>query len=110
MALKYKELSPSEKLLREDILDWVLDDDEIMSAVGGFHGKGKRCAVVVWVEDGDIDDGYISDDVAVNDQFDFEPVREAVESYDPDHDVCVVLVRDDKVAVLIGELRKLEDA
>jgi len=110
MALKYTDLSPSEELLSEEIVEWVLDDDEILSAVDGFHSKGKRCAVVVWVENGDIDDGYISDEVAVKDQFEFEQVRNAIKSYDPEESVCVVLVRDDEVAVLIGEVKDVEGA
>lgn len=110
MALKYTDLSPSEELLSEEIVEWVMDDDEILSAVDGFHGKGKRCAVVVWVEDGDIDDGYISDEVAVKDQFKFEQVQKAIKTYDPEESVCVVLVRDDEVAVLIGEVKDVEGA
>ena len=83
----------------------MLDDDEIMEAVDGFHREGRRCAVVVWLEDGDVVDAYISDTTALEQEFDLPRVRRAVTIYDPAESVCVVVVRDHKnTVVLVGDV------
>jgi hypothetical protein len=104
VALKYKNLTMSEMGIGQEVLSWVLDDDEIMSVVEDFHGRSKRCAVVVWLVEDEIDDAYISDDTAVKDEFELKKVHEAVDKYDPQNNLCVVIVRDEKAAVLIGDL------
>jgi hypothetical protein len=105
MALKYKNLSSSELILGQEVLGWLLNDDEIMDAVDGFHQKGSRCAVVVWVEDEDVVDAYISDGTALKEEFDLTRIHQAVETYDPEENVCVVVVRDHKnTVVLVGDI------
>jgi hypothetical protein len=86
-------------------MDWLLDDDEIMETVDGFHRMGRRCAVVVWLEDGDVVDAHISDDTALEQEFDLSRVHRAVTTYDPAESVCVVVVRDHKnTVVLVGDV------
>jgi hypothetical protein len=104
VALKYKNLAVSEVGIGQEVLGWLLDDDEIMSVVMDFHDRGKRCAVVVWLAEDEIDDAYISDDTALKDEFELKKVRDAVDLYDPQKSMCVVIVRDDKAAVLLGDL------
>ena len=104
MALKYKNLAMTEVGIGQEVLGWLLDDDEIMSVVMDFHERGKRCAVVVWLAEDEINDAYISDDTALKDEIELKKVRDTVDSYDPQKNVCVVIVRDEKVAVLLGDL------
>jgi len=105
MALKYKNLSSSELILGQEVLGWLLTDDEIMDAVDGFHQKASRCAVVVWLEDEDVVDAYISDETALEEEFDLTRVHRAVATYDPEESICVVIVRDGRdTVVLIGDV------
>jgi hypothetical protein len=60
--------------------------------------------VVVWIEDGDVIDAYISDDVALKDEFELREVHSAVKSYNPEEEICIVLVRDNEIATLVGEV------
>ena len=104
MALKYKHLSSSELILGQEVLGWLLNDDEIMEDVDGFHRKGARCAVVVWLEDEDVVDAYISDQAALEEEFDLPRVHRAVATYDPGENICVVMVRDGtNTVVLVGD-------
>ena len=105
MALKYKNLSSSELILGQEVLGWLLNDDEIMDAVASFHETGRRCAIVVWLDDEDVIDAYISDETALEEEFDLPRVRRGVASYDPAKNVCVVVVRDHKnTVVLLGDI------
>ena len=101
MALQYKKLSSSELVMGQEVLDWLLEDDEIMSVVGNFHDEGKRCALVVWLEDGEMVDACISDDTALRAEVDLPKVRRAVASYDTTKQICVVVVRDNKNTVIL---------
>lgn len=105
MALQYKDLSLSENVIGQEVIAWLLGDDEVMEMVMGFHDRGTRCAVVVWLEDGEVVNAYISDETAVRDQFDLPRVREALSAYDPARSICVVVVREDRdAAVLVGDI------
>ncbi len=101
MSLKYKKLSSSELVLGQEVLEWLLSDDEIMEAVDRFHRAGTRCAVVVWMEDDDVDDAYISDEMAIKEEFDLPRIRKEVSSYDTNRTFCVLLVRDGSDAVVL---------
>ena len=105
MKLKYKNLSSSERVMGREVITWILDDGDIMDMVDSFHDRGLRCAVVVWLEEGDVVDAYISDETAVTDEFELPRVREAVAAYDPSTSVCIVVVRENRNAVtLIGDV------
>jgi hypothetical protein len=86
-------------------MEWVLGDDEILDMVARFHDKGSRCAVVVWLEDGEVVDARISDAVALEGEFGMPRVRNTIASYDPERSVCVVVVRDNRdTVILAGEV------
>jgi hypothetical protein len=105
MALQYKDLSLSENVIGQEVIEWLLGDDEVMELVVGFHDRGTRCAVVVWLEHGEVVNAYISDETAVRDQFDLPRVKEALTAYDPTRSFCVIVVREDKdTAVLVGDI------
>ena len=100
---QYRPLRPDEHLLSMRVSDFVRDYDGIMETVDGYHREGLRCAVVFFLDaEGEFDDGYTAEQSAVDKQFPFEPVREAVATYDPSDAFCIVLARGSDVTALVA--------
>ena len=101
MSLQYKNLTSSERIRGQEVIAWILEDGDILDMVHGFHERGSRCAVVVWLEDGEVADAYISDLTALQAEFDMPRVLEPVSTYDTSSSVCIVVVREHRDAVLL---------
>jgi hypothetical protein len=103
--LVYQEMS-----LEENALDWritrkVMADRVLMKTLEESQASGEKHAVIARVEDGALKETYVSPETAVRKQFPFSPVEQAFSYYDSRDGVCLVIVRDGKVAISINGVR-----
>jgi len=107
---------PTEKLIyqemsqEESILDWrvtttVMSDKTLMKTLEESQSLGEKHAVIARVVNGEIRETYISPESAVKRAFPFNAVQQAFEYYDARDGVCLVIVRDQKVAISVNGLR-----
>jgi hypothetical protein len=107
---------PTEKLIYEEMsqeessLDWhvtttVMSDKILMKTLEESQSFGEKHAVIARVENGVMRETYVSPESAVKRNFPFNAVRQAFEYYDARDGVCLVIVRDHKVAISVNGLR-----
>ena len=80
-------------------------DAVLMRTLEQSQSSGEKHAVIALVERGELRETYISPESAVRKSFPFEPVREAFDAYDPNHGICLLIVRDARAVISINGLR-----
>ena len=102
--LRYLEMGPEEHDLDWSITTRVMRDRVIMSTLQASQAQGEKHAVIAIVESGELLETYVSPEAAVLKAYPFDPVRQAFDAYDPRGGVCLLIVRDDAVAISINGL------
>ena len=97
--LIYQEMSQEESTLDWRVTTAVMSDKTLMKTLGEKH------AVIARVEDGVLREASISPESAVKRAFPFNAVEQAFQYYDARDGVCLVIVRDHKVAISVNGLR-----
>jgi hypothetical protein len=103
--LSYEEMSQEESNLDWRVTTSVMSDKVLMKTLEESQALGEKHAVIALVEDGELKETYISPESAVKRQFSFNAVQQAFDVYDARNGVCLVIVRDRKVAISINSLR-----
>ena len=104
-TLIYQEMSQEESSLDWHVTTTVMSDKVLMKTLEESQALGEKHAVIVRVENGMVQETYISPEAAVKRNFPFNAVRQAFEYYDARDGVCLVIVRDRKVAISVNGLR-----
>ena len=103
--LIYQEMSQEESSLDWHVTTTVMSDKVLMKTLEESQSLGEKHAVIARVEDGVMREAYISPESAVKRNFPFNAVQQAFEYYDARDGVCLVIVRDHKVAISVNGLR-----
>ncbi len=103
--LVYREMGPEEHDLDWSITSRVMRDRVLMTTLQASQAQGEKHAVVAVVESGELKETWVSPESAVIKAYPFEPVRQAFAAYDPRGGVCLLVVRDNAVAISINGLR-----
>jgi len=103
--LVYREMGPDERDLDWSVTSRVMRDRVLMSTLEASQAQGEKHAVVAIVENGELSETYVSPESAVMKAYPFDPVRQAFDAYNPHGGVCLLIVRDDAVAISINGLR-----
>jgi hypothetical protein len=104
-TLIYQEMSQEESSLDWHVTTTVMSDKVLMKTLEESQALGEKHAVIVRVENGMVQEMYISPEAAVKRNFPFNAVQQAFEYYDARDGVCLVIVRDRKVAISVNGLR-----
>lgn len=103
--LIYQEMSQEESSLDWHVTTTVMSDKVLMKTLEESQSLGEKHAVIARVENGVMRETYISPESAVKRHFPFNAVQQAFEYYDARDGVCLVIVRDHKVAISVNGLR-----
>ncbi len=103
--LIYQEMSQEESSLDWQITTAVMSDKILMKTLEESQSLGEKHAVIARVENGVMRETYVSPESAVKRSFPFNAVQQAFEYYDARDGVCLVIVRDHKVAISVNGLR-----
>jgi hypothetical protein len=103
--LIYQEMSQEESTLDWKVTTTVMSDKILMKTLEESQSQGEKHAVIARVENGEMREAYISPESAVKRSFPFNAVEEAFQYYDAKDGVCLVIVRDHKVAISVNGLR-----
>ena len=104
-TLIYQEMSQEESSLDWHVTTTVMSDKVLMKTLEESQALGEKHAVIVRVENGMVQETYISPEAAVKRNFPFNAVQQAFEYYDARDGVCLVIVRERKVAISVNGLR-----
>ncbi len=100
--LIYAPLEESEAAPTGEIVYAILTNRRIMQMVQELHAVNIRCAVIVVLETDQIKDVSVREKAQIAKRFPQEEIRNALSSYDLDNNVCLILVRDDKVCEVVA--------
>jgi hypothetical protein len=103
--LVYQEMSSEENALDWGITKKVMSDRVLMKTLEESQANGEKHAVIARVEEGVLKETYVSPETAVRRQFPFSPVEQAFAYYHSRDGVCLVIIRDGKVAISINGVR-----
>ena len=103
--LTYQEMSEEESSLDWHVTTAVMSDKVLMKTLEESQSLGEKHAVIARVENGVMREAYVSPESAVKRNFPFNAVQQAFEYYDARDGVCLVIVRDHKVAISVNGLR-----
>jgi hypothetical protein len=103
--LVYREISEDERELDWQITRRIMADRVLMQTLQASQSAGEKHAIIALLEGGMLQEAYVSPRTAVEKQFPFDPIREAFEYYNVQDGICLVIVRDGKVAVSINGIR-----
>jgi hypothetical protein len=103
--LVYGEISKDERDLDWQVTRRIMADRVLMQTLQDSQTAGEKHAIIALVKDGMLQEAYVSPRSAVEKQFPFDPIREAFEYYDVRDGICLVIVRDGKVAVSVNGIR-----
>ena len=103
--LIYQEMSQEESTLDWHVTTTVMSDRTLMKTLEESQSLGEKHAVIARVENGVMKEASISPESAVKRNFPFNAVEQAFQYYDARDGVCLVIVRDHKVAVSVNGLR-----
>lgn len=100
----FREMGPDEQALDWRVTRAVMSDAVLMKTLQDSQSGGEKHAVIAVVESGELKEAYVSPEKAVLEKFPFDPVRQAFSVYTIDGGVCLLIVRDGKVAVSLNGL------
>jgi hypothetical protein len=100
----YKEMGPEEEELDWRITRKVMGDPALMKLLQDSQSGGEKHAIIAVVENGVFKEAYVSPEKSVKETFPFNPIVQAFDSYTTEGGVCLVIVRDNAVAVSINGL------
>jgi len=103
--LIYQEMSQEESALDWHVTTTVMADKTLMKTLEESQSQGEKHAVIVRVENGVMTEASISPESAVKKSFPFDAVEQAFQYYNARDGVCLVIVRDHKVAISVNGLR-----
>ena len=103
--LIYQEMSQEESALDWHVTTTVMSDKILMKTLEESQSLGEKHAVIARVENGVVRETSISPESAVKRNFPFNAVQQAFDYYDARDGVCLVIVRDHKVAISVNGLR-----
>src|SRR5208283_1692167 len=103
--LIYQEMSQEESTLDWHVTTTVMADRTLMKTLEESQSQGEKHAVIARVENGVMREAYVSPESAVKRNFPFNAVEQAFHYYDARDGVCLVIVRDHKVAISVNGLR-----
>ena len=100
--LIYQEMTEEE----EKSLDWfitttVLSDTPLLKSLEERQSGGEKHAIIAVVENGALKDAYVSPESAVVKNFPFDQVRHGLDYYEIGDEICLVIVRGNKVVISI---------
>jgi hypothetical protein len=99
--LIYQEMTEEEKSLDWFIATTVLSDSVLLKTLQERQAGNEKHAIIAVVENGALKDAYVSPESAVIKDFPFDQVRHAFEYYEIGDEICLVIVRDNKVVISI---------
>ena len=99
--LIYQEMTEAEKSLDWFISTTVLSDALLLKSLEERQSTGEKHAIIAVVENGALKDAYVSPESAVISNFPFDQVRHAFDYYEIGDEICLVVVRDNKVVISI---------
>jgi hypothetical protein len=100
----YREMGPAEEALDWRITRTVMGDPVLMKLLQDSQSGGEKHAIVAVVENGVFKEAYVSPERAVKEMFPFNAIRQAFDYYTTGGGVCLVIVRDNAVAVSLNGL------
>ncbi len=100
----YKEMGPAEEDLDWRVTRKVMGDAALMKLLQDSQSGGEKHAIIAIVENGVFKEAYVSPEKAVKAAYPFNAIRQAFDSYTTEGGVCLVIVRDNAVAVSINGL------
>jgi hypothetical protein len=103
--LIYQEMSQEESTLDWHVTTTVMSDRTLMKTLEESQSQGEKHAVIARVENGVMTETYISPESAVKRNFPFNAVEQAFQYYDARDGVCLVIVRNHRVAISVNGLR-----
>jgi hypothetical protein len=101
----YQEMTPEERMLDWRITRQVMADAVLMNTLHVSQALGEKHAVIALVENGELKETYVSPEQAVKKNFPFNPVRQAFDSSQAQHGVCLLIVRDGKAVISLNSVR-----
>ena len=99
--LIYEEMTEEEKSLDWFITTTVLSDTLLLKSLEERQSGREKHAIIAVVENGALKDAYVSPESAVVKNFPFDQVRHAFDYYEIGDEICLVIVRDNKVVISI---------
>jgi hypothetical protein len=102
----YEEMSPEESGLDWSVTSRVLSDAVLMRTLEVSQSGGEKHAVIARVEQGELQETWVSPESAVIRSYPFNAVRQAFDAYDISDGVCLLIVRDNRAVISLNSLRR----
>ncbi len=102
----YSEMGPEEQELDWKVTRKVLADATLMKTLQESQSGGEKHAVIAVVKEGELAEAYVSPEAAVRSRFPFPPVEQAFDYAAVNVGVCLVIVRDNRVAVSLNGIAR----
>jgi len=103
--VRYQDIGPDERAMDWRVTTRIMSDKVLMKTLQESQAGGEKHAVVARVENGELQEAYVSPEAAVRKSFPFHAVEDAFAAYQAGRGVCLLLVRDNKAVISINGVR-----